>query len=185
MHNFVLPFIHASVVTSILYLIEKWIFKKKEEKYMKYIYIFVMVFLVNLYTHVFANENFIPNAKIEISRFHYETALTPKERDHYFNLAVKYTQDGHYSTRKAKEACTYIPKWKDKNYTTKEVTYLISALVSPSKKAILVVACVDTLMEYFNGILDDWESVHTHLLWAEYYFEMAEFYQDLIFNDGV
>jgi len=175
--NFITSLIHGSVITSGLFLADKRIFQKDRTP-MQYVCFFLFVFLVNFAFGL--NADFVPDSRFEIENFRYEQALTPEQRSYYQAKREKFLRDANYCVEQAKQQTVYIPNFVDRDYTKKAIVYLASALISTEKKAILVIATLDTLLEYFDGVIDAWESVNTKLNWAQYYFEMAEFYKDLL-----
>ena len=74
--NLISPFLYGSVCTSILYLLDKWIFKK-DRNFFFYLTMFLLVFAINYVSK--AQAEFVPDAKLEISMFRHDLSLTPEQ----------------------------------------------------------------------------------------------------------
>lgn len=79
----------------------------------------------------------------------------------------------------AKNMCWYLPAgMRDKSFYAFSNMAVLASPGTPYSK--LVTVLVNTLMQYGADCVEDWNNITTKLNWAQYHYEMQEFYSDLI-----
>lgn len=181
--------IKSFVITSVVFLIDRWGFKRIKPLFY-YLVIFALIFCVEIIFHSkvqaseFKENHFIPSAYLEkqaLEDLRYQI-LTDYERQYYQEKAKKFLKDGEWCLKEAEKKCLYLPSRRDREYTKGAIVTALTALITADVKSTVVVGLITMLGDYFQDVYCEWEDIHTKLNWSAYYFEMAEFYNDLLKN---
>lgn len=148
---------------------------------MKYI-IGIILAILGLYyacKSLHANE-FIPNAHHEISCFNWHLALNQPQVNYYKDKIKFHRKEAEKYTALAQERCWWLPKIQDRDkaklcWTTAFITVQAT---SPTWKLIGMVT--NLMMQAGLDVIDEWNSINTMLRNADFNFEMASFYEDVI-----
>lgn len=185
--------IKSSAITSILFLIDRWGFKKFNS-FFYYILIFSILFGVNFFypakAHAYEftfERSFTPSAYIErnaLEHLHYDI-LSPKERIYYEAKAKQFYDDANWCLKEAEKKCIYLPTRKNREYTRGVIVTALTALATKDAKSTMIVGVLNVLGDYFQDVYDEWEDIRTKLNWAKYYLEMYEFYTEILNNPNV
>lgn len=100
-------------------------------------------------------------------------------------MAVKYNRMGMRSLEMAEECSLFIPNMEKRDLTKNCIRNLVATLTVKDLKAKFIVIAVAFLATYLEGVYDAWEDIEYYMNEAEEHFEMADFYQDILFYDTI
>ena len=122
---------------------------------------------------------FQPCAAIEIMHFD-QKCLTGQEREYYQDKANFHKREGERCFQDAKDLCWYLPRIDDRTIARNCFTTMFTMVgsMTPSTRAIVLLSKL--FMDYGLESIDEWHQIQNKLYWAEYHFEMYDFYTDLV-----
>lgn len=105
--------------------------------------------------------------------------LTATERGKYKRLADLHKLDGDRSLHFAENICLYLPEKSDRERAADCFRVAMVAMIpaDPVTKAIAML--ITLLTQHGIDCLDAWRDIDEHLGWAQYHYEMYEFYASL------
>lgn len=109
--------------------------------------------------------------------------LTPQQRDLFFHLCESEIRQGHFRLNCAENMSIFIPNFEHRQLTKDVLRNLITTLPISDLKLKGITIAIMFLSTYLEGVYDQWDAVKYELEEAAYHFEMAEFYQDILFYD--
>lgn len=79
----------------------------------------------------------------------------------------------------AKDLCWYFPNaMREESFYAFRNMAILACPGDPKSK--VVTALITTLIQYGADCFDEWNNINTKLNWAQYHYEMHEFYSDLV-----
>lgn len=178
------------------------LFFKKTNPFWRYVFLFILIILANLIFPVNAKEyddnsnditmdsletspgfeeELMPQLRLRMSllKEFQEKGLTYEQKKEYLELAEKFNKDGTLCLKQAEQMSWYLPSRKERDYAKSVLRAAIAALAGSDIRSKIVAGCASLLYDYIEDATDEWKEIKRKLYWSEYYFEMAEFYQDL------
>jgi hypothetical protein len=122
---------------------------------------------------------FRPFALTEIMHFD-NKCLTGQERQYYHDKAEFHKKEGERCFQDAKDMCWYLPHIDDRTMARNCFTTAFSMVGSMTPQTRIVVLVGKLMMDYGLEALNEWDAINTKLYWAQYHFEMYDFYSDLV-----
>jgi len=127
--------------------------------------------------NLIAAEN--PHAKRHIY-LHYYKALSYDDCHTYQQKMKFHKENGDRCFNDAKDRCWYLPNLNYRQNARYCITNAGALVAYGTPQSRLIAVIATTLVQYSIDCCDEWEYIKTKLYWAEYHYEMAEFYQGLI-----
>ena len=107
------------------------------------------------------------------------SGTTKKTWRREFNFHEK---EGIKCYEKAKSMCWYLPQQSDKEMAEGCFITAMSMIAGSSPTSKVVAATITGLTQAGIAMMDEWNSIQHHLYWANYHFELCDFYSNLINN---
>jgi len=128
---------------------------------------------------------FKPNASIEIETFNHaffgkNAALTRENKQYYTDKIEFHKSNGERTFKDAKNKCWYLPGLTDRQNARYCFTSAGASLYPGTPQSKLVKVIITTLIQYGVDCISEWEYIDNKLYWAQYHFEMMEFYEEVI-----
>lgn len=176
----------AFIVLSITLL--KRIFSK-EWKIIEGLYLFIIL-MSSLFVFSKCNANEIPNPRYEQIQILRNAVYVitdehtlPSTLKEWLRLMEQHIKKGDECVESFKNKCWYLPD-VEKRERAKEFLIAFFAALSPAESKYRVITALFTFaMQYSIDCLDEWIEMEQDLLRADYHYEMAAFYAQLI-NDA-
>jgi hypothetical protein len=184
----------ATILTTVVFVINK-IIMKQEGNLWRYLLIFVLFFLINLFfpkkseaidlNPFIYQEEFgeVPDAQFQISLLRQHlTELNVYQKNQYQKLWIYHDKEAKRYFKEAEEICWYLPRLNNKESAYYYFNAAISALApgSPIVKMCAVIGV--TLTRYGYNCMDEWDKLQTTLNWAAYHSDLAEWYANVLKN---
>ena len=111
---------------------------------------------------------------LEVIRIAYDNCKTNADKVQF------HKENGDRCLNDAKNKCWWLPDLDDREKARYCFTN-IGVLVCPGDpKSKLIISIVTTLIQYGLDCSEQWHYINNKLYWAQYHYEMMEFYEDLI-----
>ena len=139
---------------------------------------FILIILGLFYAiRAYAIEN--PHALHHINLYYcgslaYDHCKTPKQKYDFH----KANADRCYE--EAKERCWWLPKIDERKKARYCLTSGGAMLAFGDPRSKLMAAFVNALIQYGLDCCDEWEFINNKFYWAEYHYEMMEFYGQML-----
>jgi hypothetical protein len=170
---------------------------KQKPLYLNYIFIFFSILTINILipnkaradtnlyqeisgTYLDDLTSYRPNSKFEILMFQQFEMLTHQERK-FFMDKIKFHEENAVRTFKdAKEKCWWLPEIDDRKKARYCFTTFMAGIVPGHPLSVCVNMILVLLGNYGIDCLAEWEYIQNKLYWAQYHYEMKEFYEECL-----
>lgn len=143
-------------------------------------YLAALLFALGLFFlgKAYSYEN--PHAIANISNFHHVRSLKFEDCTTFARKVIFHRENAERCYRDAEKRCWYIPDITAR----RNADYCLSnagALCYPgTPQSKLIAVMINTMVQYGLDCCEEWHHINNKLYWAQYHYEMMEFYQDLI-----
>jgi hypothetical protein len=108
--------------------------------------------------------------------------LTAEQRRFYIEKMDFHEQNARRCFEDAKSRCWWLPEISDRD----KARYCFSAIgglaVPGTPQAALIRSLVSLMLNYGLDCMDEWDYINNKLYWAEYHWDMYEFYANVLVN---
>ena len=125
-----------------------------------------------------------PNSLSASQHEEIECKLTQQQRDHYWKLIHEHYYSAWSCSYDAESCCTNIKNAALRAAAKASTSAITVGIVSRNITATAIATATAALQELLEQLGWVWEDISSNLHCAQYNVEMAEFYQDILFNDG-
>lgn len=168
--------IFPCITTLGVYFLNRYCYGRKMS-FLFYCILFCIFFTISTLAQAFCDDH---NPYNKVERF-----LTQNERDFFFDMTVKYTRKGFHSLEKAEECSIFIPESDKRDLTKNCIRNLIATIALKDIKAKFVIVALAFLATYLEGVYDAWDDINYYMNESNENFELADFYQDILFFDTI
>ena len=181
-----LALLEATILTASIYTIG--LLTKRKMTIPVYIFLFFLFFLGAFFLGPSLHA-VPPSAKTEIkhlqSYFLVLRGKLSKEDKKFYQDKVRFHQsNAERCYRDVKNKCAWLPDFDDRE-NAKFCLVTAGTLVAPADPMSKLIAITVELFVYYGlTVMDEWNYIKNKLHWAEYHYEMMEFYQELLQQEG-
>lgn len=180
-------FLEALALTGVIFVVKSFF----SEKHRIFDYVAVCLLLMGCLYFMQGKAEaamFIPNAEIEIRSMQHllspEAKLTPAQKKYYSDKIKFHAENAVRCYEAAKAKCWYLPDINDREKAKYCFTTLITTFPAGTPQSKIIAAITSFLIQYGLDCIDEWHYIQNKLYWAEYHFEMYEFYSDVVRTEG-
>lgn len=165
-----------TIITLLYYSIERFVMQRR---YPYYFYLFIFFLILTLFSmsDISAREY---NPEHKASK-----PLTWDQREIFYKACERHTRDGLRHIESAEKHALFIPNLEHQKLSKDVLRNLLTTIVVTDMKMKAVTISISLLATYLEGVYDNWEVIQYELMESQYNFEMAEFYQDILFFDTI
>ncbi len=120
-----------------------------------------------------------PHARFHISMIKAYNLMTYEEADTFGKKTIFHKENADRCFREAEKMCMWLPKYDDRELAKKLLASFTAGILSGNLASKAVAAVVALFVQYSFDIMNEWNAIRTKLYWAEYHYEMYEFYKQL------
>lgn len=180
------PLIEASILTSAIYT--GGVICKHKMKPFAYGYFFMLFWILAIFFGSTVHGEVL-DSKTEIKQIKFylqnlQTKLSKEDKIFYKKKIQFHSENGDRCYKDAKNKCAWLPNFDDRNnakFCLATAGTLISP-VDPISKLILIT--IEVFVYYGMNVIDEWDYIQNKLNWAHYHYDMMEFYQQVIIQEG-
>lgn len=127
---------------------------------------------------------FLPNAQLEIqalSKYFEQRECLTQDQTSYYQEKIKFHLENTESCYKeAKDKCWWLPDLDYRERAKECFNAAMATFGTSDPKSKLVLGVLTLLTQYGIDCCNEWDFIHNKLHWAEYHYELMEFYQSVI-----
>jgi hypothetical protein len=178
--NIVDLIIRCSTTTLIIVLGNIWIGCKRS-------FLFYALLFVAIFMSLFVCEKAFTN-ECELIQYDSERHLTIQQRQQLLQKIKDHILMGYKWLDQAEQQAYLIPDWDVQHVTLTTIESTVAVVVTCASAGAQFAALAGLAVwchDYLKWAYVNWENINHCVLSSKHNFEMAAFYQDVIFNDGV
>lgn len=125
------------------------------------------------------------DSKIEIKQVQFylstiQGRLSKEDQKFYQDKIRFHKSNGDRCFNDVKNKCSWLPSIDDRD-TAKFCLITAGTVVAPADPLSKLIAVTVELFVYYGlNVIDEWNYIKNKMYWAQYHYEMLEFYQDVI-----
>lgn len=104
----------------------------------------------------------------------YENCNTPQQKYQF------HKENAERCYEDAKDRCWWLPNLTDRQNARYCLTNAGALLAFGDPRSKLIAVVINTLVQYGLDCCDEWDYINHKLYWAQYHYEMMEFYQGML-----
>lgn len=147
--------------------------------YLAFILLALGLFFLN---KAYGGENY--HATMDVQNFYARIRINEIQaqlnREDYLVKMKHHREEGEKCFKDAKDRCWFLPNIEERKKAQYAITNAGIMIAPADPRSKFIAAVVNTLVQYGLDCNDEWHYINNKLYWAEYHFEMAEFYAHLL-----
>ena len=142
-------------------------------------YLAALLFVLGIFFlgRAYAYEN--PHAIEEIHRFYYSKALRLEDCYTFQQKAAFHKENGDRCLEEVKDRCWWLPNMTQRKNAQYCLTNAGALCYPGSSKSKMIAVLINSLVQYGLDCCDEWAFIDNKLYWAQYHYEMYEFYKGI------
>lgn len=122
-------------------------------------------------------EQFLSDCSKEYERENRKMSLNYTQRQEYMRLCEEHEYYGKLNLSQAKEKCCLFPRVEDRNMAEYCFNTILATISQSTPMSRIVAAIISMFGTYGLNVMREWNEINTHLNYAQYHYEMKEFYE--------
>lgn len=151
-----------------------------DKKDRRSIFVFVLIFFILLGAEMAFGE---PYYDIYGDVYNFEAKMTDQQRLQFHQKEMYHLQQGQIFCESMQNRCLLLPPGNYRNSSLTAIGVCVAAIASGKPRSAAVIALLATLESYLKAVYNQWNAIRDDLNNAKYHFEMAEFYNEILFRD--
>lgn len=132
--------------------------------------------------HAFENPHCLMDIQSFYCRIKVSDISKQINREDYLVKMKHHRQEGERCYQEAKDRCWYLPNIDTRKQAQHCIIQAGILAVPADPRSKIIAAIVNSLVQYGIECCEEWEYINNKFYWAQYHYEMAEFYEHILMH---